>query len=84
MGKIIGKEGRTAKAIRLLRIVGAKDNERVNLKIMSQKVTVQRSSENEQLFKKTRRKNQATDPTPAENQMKTLIQYRRKEKLEIV
>lgn len=35
MGKIIGKEGRTAKAIRtLLRIVGAKENERVNLKIM--------------------------------------------------
>lgn len=35
MGKIIGKEGRTAKAIRtLLRIVGAKENARVNLKIM--------------------------------------------------
>ena len=34
MGKIIGKEGRTAKAIRtLLRVVGAKRKARVNLKI---------------------------------------------------
>lgn len=35
MGKIIGKEGRTAKAIRtLLRVLGAKINARVNLKII--------------------------------------------------
>lgn len=34
MGKIIGKEGRTAKAIRtLLRVIGAKMDARVNLKI---------------------------------------------------
>ena len=34
MGKLIGKEGRTAKAIRtLLRVLGAKNNARVNLKI---------------------------------------------------
>ncbi len=34
MGKIIGKDGRTAKAIRtLLRVIGAKNNARVNLKI---------------------------------------------------
>ena len=34
MGKIIGKSGNTAKSIRtLLRIVGMKDNARVNLKI---------------------------------------------------
>ena len=34
MGKIIGKEGRTAKSIRtLLRVLGAKNNARVNLKI---------------------------------------------------
>lgn len=34
MGKVIGKEGRTAKAIRtLLRVLGAKNNARVNLKI---------------------------------------------------
>lgn len=35
MGKIIGKEGRTAKSIRtLLRVLGAKSNARVNLKIV--------------------------------------------------
>ncbi|MBN2585443.1 KH domain-containing protein [Patescibacteria group bacterium] len=35
MGKIIGKEGRTAKAIRtLLRVLGAQLNARVNLKII--------------------------------------------------
>ncbi len=35
MGKIIGKEGRTAKSIRtLLRVVGAKNNAIVNLKIV--------------------------------------------------
>lgn len=35
MGKIVGRAGRTAKAIRsLLRIIGAKTNARVNLKIV--------------------------------------------------
>jgi predicted RNA-binding protein YlqC (UPF0109 family) len=34
MGKVIGKDGNTAKAIRtLLRVVGIKNNARVNLKI---------------------------------------------------
>jgi hypothetical protein len=34
MGKIIGRQGNTAKAIRtLLRVVGMKNNARVNLKI---------------------------------------------------
>lgn len=34
MGKIIGKEGRTAKALRtLLRVLGAKSNSRINLKV---------------------------------------------------
>jgi len=34
MGKIIGKDGRTAKAIRtLLRVLGAQTNARINLKI---------------------------------------------------
>lgn len=34
MGKIIGKEGQTAKSIRtLLRVVGMKENARINLKI---------------------------------------------------
>lgn len=35
MGKIIGKDGRTAKAIRtLLRVIGAQSNARINLKIV--------------------------------------------------
>jgi predicted RNA-binding protein YlqC (UPF0109 family) len=35
MGKIIGKDGKTAEALRtLLRIIGAKNNARVNLKIL--------------------------------------------------
>lgn len=35
MGKVIGKEGNTAKAIRtLLRVLGAKNNARINLKIV--------------------------------------------------
>ncbi len=35
MGRIIGKNGQTAKAIRiLLRVVGSKNNARVNLKII--------------------------------------------------
>lgn len=35
MGKIIGKDGRTAKAVRtLLRVMGAKNNARINLKIV--------------------------------------------------
>jgi len=35
MGKIIGKDGRTAKAIRtLLRVLGAQSQARINLKIM--------------------------------------------------
>ena len=35
MGTIIGKDGKTAKALRtLLRVVGAKNNARVNLKII--------------------------------------------------
>ena len=35
MGKIIGKEGRTAKAVRtLLRVLGAQTNARINLKII--------------------------------------------------
>ena len=34
MGKVIGKEGRTAKSLRtLLRVLGAKNNSRINLKI---------------------------------------------------
>lgn len=35
MGKVIGKSGQTAKALRvLLRVIGSKNNARVNLKIL--------------------------------------------------
>ncbi len=45
MGKIIGREGNTAKAIRtLLRIVGMKNNSRVNLKISEPAGTVSKES----------------------------------------
>jgi uncharacterized protein len=36
MGKIIGKEGKTAKAIRImLRVIGSKQNEKISLEIPS-------------------------------------------------
>lgn len=45
MGKIIGKNGNTAKAIRtLLRVVGMKNNSRVNLKINEPEGNVRPSS----------------------------------------
>lgn len=45
MGKIIGKQGQTAKAIRtLLRVVGAKNNARVNLKIIEPEGSKRESS----------------------------------------
>jgi predicted RNA-binding protein YlqC (UPF0109 family) len=35
MGRIIGKEGQTAKALRtLLRVIGSRNNQRVNMKII--------------------------------------------------
>ncbi|MFH1284766.1 MAG: KH domain-containing protein [Candidatus Peregrinibacteria bacterium] len=40
MGKIIGKNGQTAKSIRtLLRVIGSKNNARVNLKIVEPEAT---------------------------------------------
>jgi predicted RNA-binding protein YlqC (UPF0109 family) len=45
MGYVIGKSGATAKAIRsLLRIVGARNNARVNLKILEPEQGVQKES----------------------------------------
>jgi predicted RNA-binding protein YlqC (UPF0109 family) len=42
MGKIIGRQGNTAKAIRtLLRVIGMKNNARVNLKINEPEVGIQ-------------------------------------------
>lgn len=45
MGYVIGKSGSTAKAIRsLLRIVGARNNARVNLKILEPEQSVKRDT----------------------------------------
>jgi predicted RNA-binding protein YlqC (UPF0109 family) len=45
MGKVIGRSGNTAKAIRnLLRVVGMKNNARVNLKINEPQGTLPRES----------------------------------------
>ncbi len=46
MGKIIGKEGKTAKSIRtLLRVLGARERARVNLKIIEPETGREISSE---------------------------------------
>lgn len=53
MGKVIGKAGQTAKALRvLLRVIGSKNNARVNLKILEPggaevEVKVENEGENE-------------------------------------
>ncbi len=50
MGKIIGKQGQTAKALRtLLRIVGNTNNARVNLKIFEPEGTRQHSAPREEV-----------------------------------
>lgn len=49
MGKIIGRSGQTAKAVRtLLRVVGAKTRARVNLKIVEPEGSDRRPKEKEQ------------------------------------
>jgi predicted RNA-binding protein YlqC (UPF0109 family) len=46
MGKIIGRQGNTAKAIRtLLRVIGMKNNSRVNLKINEPEGSTKHTSE---------------------------------------
>ena len=46
MGMVIGREGATAKALRtLLRVIGAKNNARVNLKINEPEGSVRNSGE---------------------------------------
>jgi len=48
MGKIIGKEGKTAKSIRtLLRVLGARERARVNLKIIEPETGQEVSSNDE-------------------------------------
>jgi predicted RNA-binding protein YlqC (UPF0109 family) len=48
MGQVIGRQGATAKSIRtLLRVIGAKNNARVNLKIREPEGSERRSEEGE-------------------------------------
>jgi len=64
MATIIGREGRAAKAVRtLLRIIGAKKNERVNLKI----VEPEGSEHNQEEATPVASSEEATPPAP-ENQ----------------
>lgn len=62
MGRVIGRQGRTAKAIRtLLRILGAKENARLNLKIVEpggKEVTVPEEKE-----EKAEKEEKQEDPT---------------------
>lgn len=54
MGKVIGRSGNTAKAIRtLLRVVGMKNNSRVNLKINEPEGGMPRSSVSKEPSSKT-------------------------------
>jgi hypothetical protein len=69
MGKIIGKEGRTAKAIRtLLRVLGAQLNARVNLKIIEPEGGLGRASMAnvpEEEGEKEKEKEKETEPLAA-------------------
>ena len=48
MGKIIGREGKTAKALRtLLRVLGAKENARINFKIVEPEGSEKRAEKSE-------------------------------------
>ncbi len=65
MGKIIGRQGNTAKAIRtLLRVIGMKNNARVNLKINEPEGGRIAPSETNESFKTTEIKADETTDTP--------------------
>ena len=63
MGKVIGKEGRTAKSIRsLLRVFGARSNARINLKIVEPDGT-EVSVPEEQPIEQVKEKNSTSQTT---------------------
>jgi predicted RNA-binding protein YlqC (UPF0109 family) len=71
MGKIIGKMGNTAKAIRtLLRIIGMKNNSRVNLKINEP----EGSERVERTYSNNSQANSQTNSSGAQNEFKTIDQ----------
>ena len=64
MGKVIGKEGKTAKSIRtLLRVLGAKNNARVNLKIIEPEGS-ERAEKIEPVEKVEEKKEEVLDDVP--------------------
>lgn len=64
MGKIIGKEGRTAKALRtLLRVLGAKENARINLKITEPEGSQVKKAEPESKKEEKEEKEEIKDTT---------------------
>lgn len=61
MGKVIGKDGKTAKSVRtLLRVLGAKNNARVNLKI----IEPEGSERKEETTKEEEKDNDTLDDVP--------------------
>ena len=68
MGKVIGKDGKTAKSIRtLLRVLGAKNNARVNLKIVEPEGSERfekPEDKTEEKEEKTEKKEQVIDDVP--------------------
>lgn len=76
MGKVIGKEGKTAEALRtLLRIIGAKNNARVNLKILEPE-----GSENRHRSPDHERSETPVAPTPAPSEEPEVEPAKAKEK----
>ncbi len=68
MGKVIGKAGATAKSIRtLLRVLGAKSDERVNLKIVEPEGS-ERPAREEQAQEDTSVEEITPDPEPQEEE----------------
>jgi len=67
MGKIIGKSGQTAKAMRiLLRLIGSRNEERVNLKILEPG-----EEEMPSVVAATKSEEASTEETPAEEEAPT-------------
>jgi len=67
MGIVIGKEGRTAKALRtLLRVLGAKNDARVNLKIVDPEGEARPAREEVPSEEKASEAKGVTEETPAE------------------
>lgn len=67
MGKVIGKEGKTAKSIRtLLRVLGAKNNARVNLKITEPEGSARMEKKDEEIEEKKEDNNSVMEDVPTD------------------